>query len=83
MNIGGRVFICASLTPAESVTGNKVGKQPGELLTGPIVGTVKITDCLWDAERKCYAYMLKELKRLAEPLFPKNQPEPVFWRPMF
>ena len=83
-NIRGRVFIYASLTPAETLTEwNKVGKHPGELPTGRIVGTVEITDCVWDAERKCYAYMLKAPERLAEPLFPRNQPQPVFWRPMF
>jgi hypothetical protein len=83
-NIRGRVFIYASLTPAETLTGwNKVGKQPGELPTGQIVGTVEIVDCVWDAERKCFAYILKKPERLAEPLFAKNQPQPVFWRPVF
>src|SRR5690349_10024592 len=83
-NIRGRVFIYASLTPAESLTGwEKIGKQPGELPTGQIVGTVEIADCVWDAERKCYAYLLEAPKRLAKPLFAKNQPQPVFWRPIF
>ena len=67
-NVRGRVFIYASLTPAESLSGwNKVGKQPGELPTGQIVGTVEIVDCVWEAERNCYAYILTEPKRLAEP----------------
>ena len=41
--IRGRVYIYASLTPADSTSAwKKTGKQPGELPTGQIVGTVEI-----------------------------------------
>ena len=77
-NVRGRVFIYASLTPAEGLTGwNKVGKQPGELPTGQMVGTVEIVDCLWDANPSCYAHILEAPQRLSEPLFANNQPQPV------
>ena len=79
-----RVFLYASLRPADDEAAwGKIGKRPGELPTRQIVGTVEIVDCVWDANRRCYAYMLKAPKRLPKPLFPKNQPQPVFWCPRF
>src|SRR6478672_9386820 len=82
--IRGRVYVYASLTPADSTSAwKKTGKQPGELPTGQIVGTVEIADCRWDASRDCYAYILEAPQRLSKSLFAKNQPQPVFWRPEF
>jgi hypothetical protein len=84
-NIRERVYLYASLTPAEGSARawRSLGKQPGELPSGAIVGTVKIVDCRWDNRRECYAYVLRDPKRIAKPIYAKNQPQPAFWRPQF
>ena len=83
-NIRERVFIYASLAPAASPQAwRQVGKQPDDLATGAIVGTVEIADCQWSDREGCYAYALRNPKRLRRPLYPKNQPQPGFWRPQF
>jgi hypothetical protein len=74
----------ASRTPAGDPTGwKKVGAAPGDLPTELIVGSVEIVDCVWDRSKYCYAYMLASPQRLDQPLVPRNQPQPVFWRPQF
>jgi hypothetical protein len=79
-----RVWLYASQRPHEWKPGwRAVGKQPGELPTGKIVGSVEIVGCKWDARRKCYAYQLSKPKRLRKHLVAVNQPQPVFWRPKF
>src|SRR4029453_4731460 len=79
-----RVYIYASLTPADSPPAwKKLGKQPGELPTGAIVGSVEITDCRWDQRKQCYAYVLRAPLRLRKSLAAKNQPLPAFWKPQF
>jgi hypothetical protein len=77
-----RVYIYASLTPAKGPAAwKKLGKQPGELPTGAILGTVEIIDCRRDERRKRYAYILRAPERVSEPLIAKNQPQPGVWRP--
>jgi len=79
-----RVYLYASLTPADSPEDwDRLGKLPGELPTGAIVGTVQIVDCQWDEDEECFAYSLGNPRRLAKALVPKNQPQPGFWRPQF
>jgi hypothetical protein len=78
-----RVYLYASLKPFDDDSlWKKVGRRPGSLPTGCIVGTVEITDCvkLDDGEFK---YKLASPKRLRRALFPKNQPQPRFWIPKF
>jgi len=78
------VYIYASLTPADwPPAWRQIGKQPGELPTGAVVGTVEIVDCQWDDREECYAYVLRNPERLSCPLYPRNLPQPGFWRPQF
>lgn len=83
-NIRERVYLYASLRPADwPEAWRQVGKQPGELPTGAIVGSVEIVGCRVDGRTGGWAYVLKNPKRLARSLRPTNQPQPVFWRPVF
>jgi len=78
-----RVYVYASLKPLDSVAAwARVGKDVGELPVGMIVGSVEIFDCKPDSEGG-YAYLLRDPVRLRRPLQPRNQPQPVFWRPEF
>jgi hypothetical protein len=83
-NIRERVYLYASLSPAKwPPAWKKLGKEPGELPAGMIVGTVEVVDCRWSERENCFAYVLRNPKRLRKPLYPKNQPQPGFWRPQF
>ena len=83
-NIRERVYLYAGLRPADSpASWRKLGKHPGDLSTGVIVGSVEITNCRWDVRNACYAYRLRNPRRLKTHLSAKNQPTPCFWRPQF
>ena len=83
-NIRERVFLYASLQPADwPPAWRRVRKDPGQLPTGAIVGSVELVDCRWDEAENSWAYVLRGPKRLRSPLLPKNQPQPGFWRPQF
>lgn len=83
-NIRERVYLYASLRPAEwAADWRKVGKRPGHLPTGVIVGSVEIVDCRWDGRMRCFACVLNAPKRLARHRNPIGQPTPCFWRPRF
>lgn len=77
-----RVWIYASLRPADDASAwRHVGREPGNLPVGRIVGSVEIVGC---RERSNdFAYQLKRPRRLRRFLKPRNQPQPVFWRPKF
>ena len=76
-NIRERVYLYAGKNPGESVYGLKAGDYP----TGFIVGSVEIVDCTGvDGD---YEIHLANPKRLKTFLKPKNQPQPMFWRPEF
>jgi hypothetical protein len=79
-----RVYIYASRRPADSPPAwAKVSKSPGDLPVGVVVGTVEIVACQWDEQHGCFAYTLRNPSRLSPFLHPSNQPQPVFWRPVF
>jgi hypothetical protein len=79
-----RVYLYASNKPHPDLgQWTKVGKKKGELPVGRIVGTVEIVGCRWDRRRERYAYVLRNPKRLRKHLVPRNQPQPVFWKPRF
>ena len=83
-SIRGRVYLYASKPPAAWPAGwRKVGKQPGELPTGAILGTVEIVGCRWSRQYECYAYVLRNPRRFQRGLHPKGRPSPCFWRPFF
>ena len=83
-NIRERVYLYASLQPFESDEDwEKVGRQPGQLPVGLILGSVEIVDCRPEPSSDGYAYVLRDPMRLTPPLKPLNQPQPVFWRPEF
>lgn len=85
-NIRERVYIYASLRPADDTSGwRKVGREPGQLPTGVIVGSVEITACKVRRRGKNldFAYALRNPKRFRNALLPTNQPQPGFWRPRF
>jgi hypothetical protein len=56
--------------------------QPHRLPKGVIVGTVEIIDCK-PACFGSYKYKLTNPKRLRKHLVPKNEPNPLWWRPQF
>jgi len=81
-NIRERVYVYASLTPADDPAGwRKVGHERGKLPTGVIVGSVEIVGCRSDGTVDEFAYELANPKRLRKPIAPKNHPQPGFWRP--
>jgi hypothetical protein len=78
--IKGRVLIYASLKPRlEKAFWRGMGKGPGDLAAGLIVGTVEIWDCR--GKPGDYRWYLRKPKRLRTPWKPKRQPQPVWFRP--
>jgi upstream activation factor subunit UAF30 len=83
-NIRERVYLYASLQPFDSdEEWSKVGRNPGQLPVGLILGSVEIVDCRPDSYGDGYAYVLRDPVRFERPLKALNQPQPVFWRPEF
>ena len=76
-----RVYIYAGLRPGDPRYWKKIGKEPGRLPTGVIVGTVEIVECKWKENMGCYAWKLARPRRLRSHLQPTNQPPPGIWRP--
>jgi hypothetical protein len=81
--IRGQVYLYASKTPADDCYWGEIGLNPGDLPVGKIIGTVEIVDCVWFKAEYCYGYELRNPRRLQRQLVPRNQPQPVFWRPQF
>ena len=81
INIRGRVYIYARLTPGDDEAFVKAGVSRGELPTGVIVGSIEITDCTEDDG--VYLWHLTKPERLKNPLKPKNEPQSGIWRPQF
>lgn len=81
-NIRERVYLYASLKPASDAGAwRSVKREPGDLPTGVIVGTVEIVDCRQSRRMDEFHYILARPKRFRVPLRATNQPQPVFWRP--
>jgi hypothetical protein len=78
-NIRGRVYLYASLGKGPESEFKKLKIEPGELPIGLIVGTVEDADCVWDGRGHCFAYVLKDPKRLARKLTPTQHPRSVWW----
>jgi hypothetical protein len=74
-----RVYVYASKTPADEDAWAEIGKQPGELPTGVIVGTVEVVGCR--RVRGEYYWDLAKPIRLKRPIKPKNHPQPAWFNP--
>ena len=69
-----RVFLYAALRPAACPSGGRrVGKRPGDLPKGKIVGSVEIVGCRLDQRTNSYAYLLRKPKRLRSLLRAPNK----------
>ena len=77
--IRGRVYLYASLKPGNPEYYDELGIEPGTLPTGLLVGTVEIVGCT--GVPGDYKWHLANPERLAQPLKPENQPQPVWFRP--
>jgi hypothetical protein len=75
-----RVYIYASLRPGDSNSFRRMKKEPGELSTGVLVGTVEITDCSQLSDGT-YRWHLGKPKRLRKRLVPRKHPQPAWFRP--
>jgi len=80
-HIRGRVFVYASKTPGHEDDWEEMGKQPGDLPTGVIIGSVEVVDCEWFPKYKSFGYKLKNPKRYKKALKPKNQAQPCWFFP--
>lgn len=77
-NIRGRIYIYASLTPAEQAY-RKMGTKPGDFPTGVIVGTVEVVDCTGvDGD---FEWHLARPERLDPPIRPQGRPQPSWFKP--
>ncbi len=82
-HLRGRVYIYASMTPKDDPPAwRSSGKPPGTLPTGKIVGSVEIVGCT-PTNDGGFAYELIKPRRLRTHLIPLNQPQPLFWFPLF
>ena len=77
-----RVYIYASLTPADIEEFEDMGLKPGDLPTGVVIGTVEIVGC---KEEKgypgSYEWHLANPQRFEKPVKPDNHPQPVWFTP--
>lgn len=79
-----RIYLYASQKPADDPKAwRRVKAAPGDLPTGVILGSVEIVDCRQGGRKDRFHYILARPKRFRTPLRAKNQPQPVFWRPVF
>jgi hypothetical protein len=74
-----RVYVYASITPADQDAWDEIGKEPGDLPIGVIVGTVEVIGCR--KVRGEYEWDLARPIRLKRTLKPKNHPQPAWFYP--
>jgi ASCH domain-containing protein len=80
-NIRERVYLYASLKPQADEEFEEYGYDVDKCPRGVIVGSVEIVDCTgYEGD---YEIHLSNPMRLRTFLKPKNQPQPMFWRPQF
>lgn len=79
-----RVYLYAALKPGGLPRHwRRIEMERGGLPAGRIVGTVEIVGCRWNSRLECYEYHLARPERLPRSRVPRNQPNPIFWRPQF
>jgi predicted transcriptional regulator len=74
-----RVYVYASMTPADQEAWDEIGLEQGYLPTGVIVGTVEVVGCR--KVRGEYEWDLAKPVRLKSPLKPKKHPQPAWFNP--
>ncbi|TSA01217.1 MAG: ASCH domain-containing protein [Nitrospiraceae bacterium] len=74
-----RVYVYASKKPGSKKRWEESGYEFGTLPTGVLVGTVEIVGCGEDSGD--YRGKLARPKRSKRVIKPKNQPQPVWFRP--
>lgn len=80
-NIRERVYIYASQHAGDWHDYDLLGYDASKLPRGVLIGTVEIVGCEWHQKADSYAYLLAEPRRLKTKLKPKNQPNPIWFRP--
>lgn len=78
-NIRERVYVYATKKAGPKERWSKSGFEFGSLPTGVLVGTVEVIDCRENSDG--YAWKLAHPKRAERLVKPKNQPQPVWFRP--
>src|SRR5688500_12206712 len=85
--IGETFYICAAKLPGDRAGFDSLGRRPGELPTGVIVGTARIVKCAPSTrsgpagEAGGFEWHLADVRRLARPMRPARRPQPVWFRP--
>lgn len=74
-----RVYVYASKKSGPEKRWKESGYEPGTLPTGVLVGSIEIVGC--EGSSGDYAWKLARPKRAKRMLKPKNQPQPVWFRP--
>ncbi len=75
-----RVYIYASRIPGDDAASwAQVEREPGELPTGVLVGTVEIVGC--DGQPGNFHWKLAKPERLGTLIKPTQMPQPMFFRP--
>lgn len=88
-NIRGRVYLYASLQPADEEYGQQVGiyqlgipyQEWASLPRGGILGSAELTGCEWAKRERAYAWKLANPRRYERIFHAIGQPQPVFWHP--
>lgn len=78
-NIRERVYIYSTKKYGPAKRWKESGIEPGSLPTGVLVGTVEIVGC--EGSPGNYAWKLARPIRAKRLIKPKNQPQPVWFRP--
>src|SRR5687768_10253041 len=71
--IGETFYIYAAKLPGDRAGFDSLGRRPGELPTGLIVGTARILKCT-EGDGGGFEWHLADVKRLARPRKPARQP---------
>jgi hypothetical protein len=74
-----RVYIYASLTPADEYEWRAMKARPGDFPTGVLIGTVEVVDCTGEPDD--YEWHLAAPVRLPEPIPPQRKPQPAWFVP--
>jgi hypothetical protein len=80
--IGERIYVYASKQSGPQREWKKLNMQPGDLPTGVLIGTVVIKRCSEKVNKDGnYEWHLSAPERLTQNRKPKNQGQPVWFKP--